>query len=431
MRISVFLLVLLVSISSFAQTARIKQLEEQRKQALREISNTDQLLRDTKKTTSNLLDRVKLISNQIFSRQKVLTLLEQEVNGIGAEQIQIEKDIVRLESDLKEKQKNYAKAIDAMQRNRRSENKLLFVLSGKSLTESYRRMRYLSEYSDWRAKQADEIKEQSEKLKERKQALAKVKVEKTTLLGLRVNEQTNLKKEEENYKVEVNEAQQKQKDLQKILSQKQQQAQALDRQIAKLIAEEVARQEREAKRREEERLRAEAAANKAAASTRTKTTTTPKTTTSKSTVTKAPVTPENVTLSNNFASNKGRLPYPISGNYTITTRFGAHQHTKFVTTSSSGIDIRSQAGAEAKAVFNGEVTYVAAIPGYNTCIIVRHGNYYTFYGNIQSIYIKQGDKVKTGQTLGKVYTDPDTGYSEIHFQLWQGTTKMNPEPWLR
>lgn len=431
MRISVFLLVLLVSVSSFAQTARIKQLEEQRKQALRDISNTDQLLRDTRKTTSNLLDRVKLISNQIFSRQKVLTLLEQEVNGIGAEQIQIEKDIVRLESDLKEKQKNYAKAIDAMQRNRRSENKLLFVLSGKSLTESYRRMRYLSEYSDWRAKQADEIKEQSEKLKERKQALAKVKVEKTTLLGLRVNEQTNLKKEEENYKVEVNEAQQKQKDLQKILSQKQQQAQALDRQIAKLIAEEVARQEREAKRREEERLRAEATANKAAASTRTKTTTTPKTTTSKSTVTKAPVTPENVTLSNNFASNKGRLPYPISGNYTITTRFGSHQHTKFVTTSSSGIDIRSQAGAEAKAVFNGEVTYVAAIPGYNTCIIVRHGNYYTFYGNIQSIYIKQGDKVKTGQTLGKVYTDPDTGYSEIHFQLWQGTTKMNPEPWLR
>ncbi len=431
MRISVFLLVLLVSISSFAQTARIKQLEEQRKQALREISNTDQLLRATKKTTSNLLDRVQLISNQIFSRQKVLTLLEQEVNGIGAEQSQIENDIVRLESDLKEKQKNYAKAIDAMQRNRRSENKLLFVLSGKSLTESYRRMRYLSEYSDWRAKQADEIKEQSEKLKERKQALAKVKVEKTTLLSLRTNEQTNLKKEEENYKVEVNEAQQKQKDLQKILSQKQQQAQALDRQIAKLIAEEVARQEREAKRREEERLRAEAAAKKAAAPTGAKTTTTPRATTSKSTVAKAPVTPENLTLSNNFASNRGRLPYPISGNYTITTRFGSHQHTKFVTTSSSGIDIRSQAGAEAKAVFDGEVTYVAAIPGYNTCIIVRHGNYYTFYGNIQSIYIKQGDKVKTGQTLGKVYTDPDTGYSEIHFQLWQGTTKMNPEPWLR
>lgn len=425
MRRLVFLFTLIISISSFAQTAKIKELEQQRKDALREISNTDQLLRDTKKTTSTLLDRVKLISNQIFSRQKVLGLLEQEVNGISAEQIKIENEVAALEAELKEKQASYAKAIDAMQRNRQGENKLLFVLSGKSLTESYRRMRYLREYSEWRSKQADEIKEQSAKLKERKEALTKVKSEKVTLIGLRSTEQENLKKEEVNYQQEVNEAQNKQKDLQKILTQKRQQAEALDRQIAKLIAEEVARQERKAKRKAEEKARAEAAKNK----TRVRPSDNKKATRPEALAT---VTPENITLSNNFAANKGKLPYPISGNYTITTRFGTHQHSKWnVTTSSSGIDIRSQAGADAKAVFNGEVTYVAAIPGYNTCIIVRHGNYYTFYGNIQSIYVKQGDSVKTGQSLGKVYTDPDTGYSQIHFQLWQGTNKMNPEPWLR
>jgi septal ring factor EnvC (AmiA/AmiB activator) len=421
MRKPVFLLALIICISSFAQTPRIKQLEEQRKQALRDISNTDRLLKDTRKTTSNLLDRIKLISNQIFSRQKVLNLLEQEVNSITAEQKKIESDIAALEEELKEKRKNYAKAIDAMQRNRRSENKFLFVLSGKSLTESYRRMRYLSQYSDWRSKQADEIREQSEKLKERKQTLAKIKADKVTLLNLRTSEQQNLKKEETNFQQEVNEAQRKQNDLQKILTQKRQQAEALDRQIARLIAEEVARQEREAKRREEEQLRAGTSGTGRS-----------RTTTARSaTAARAPATSENVTLSNNFASNRGRLPSPITGNYTITTRFGSHQHSRFVTTSSSGIDIRSQAGAEARSVFDGEVTYVAAIPGYNTCIIVRHGGYYTFYGNIQSIYIRQGDKVKTGQALGKVYTDTDTGYSQLHFQLWQGTTKMNPEPWLR
>lgn len=427
MRKLVFLLTLIVSISSFAQTAKIKQLEEQRKQALREISNTDKLLRDTKKTTATLLDRVKLIGNQIFSRQKVLNLLEQEVGGLSAQEKQTEAEIVVLEADLKEKLKNYSKAIDAMQRNRNSENKLLFVLSGKSLTESYRRMRYLSDYSNWRSKQADEIKDQSQKLKEKKEALAKAKSEKLVLMGLRTSEQEKLKQEEDNYQKEVGEAQKKQQELQKVLTQKQQQAAALDKQIAKLIAEEVARQEREAKRREEERLRAEAA-NARRRGARTGSGTTAKSTTAR---TAKPMTPENVTLSNNFASNRGKLPYPITGNYTITTRFGSHQHSKFVTTSSGGIDIRSQAGAEAKAVFNGEVTYVAAFPGYNTCIIIRHGNYYTFYGNIQSIYVKQGDKVKTGQSLGKVYTDPDTGYSQIHFQLWQGTNKMNPEPWLR
>ncbi len=424
MRILVLFVVLIVSISSFAQTARIKALEKQRKDALREISNTDQLLRDTKKTTENLLDRVKLISNQIFSRQKVLGLLEQEVTGISVEQQQIEKEVLNLEAELKDKQASYAKAIDAMQRNRQSENKLLFVLSGKSLTESYRRVRYLREYSEWRSNQADEIKEKSAKLKDRKEALTKVRSEKVTLIGLRESEQEKLKQEETNYQKEVTEAQNKQKDLQKILLQKQKQAEALDRQIAKLIAEEVARQEREAKRKAEEKARAEAAKSK----TRTRSG-------EKRTITrtaKATVSPENIVLSNNFAANKGKLPYPISGNYTITTRFGNHQHSKWnVTTSSSGIDIRSQAGADAKAVFNGEVTYVAAIPGYNTCIIVRHGNYYTFYGNIQNIYVKQGDSVKTGQSLGKVYTDSDTGYSQMHFQLWQGTNKMNPEPWLR
>ncbi len=425
MKLLVFVLIFLFSISAFAQTSRIKELERQRKEALLEITNTNKLLTETRKSTNTLLDRIKLISNQIFSRQKVLGLLEQEIGGIGVEQTRIEAEIVSLEAELKDKQSSYAKAIDGMLQNRQSENRILFVLSGKSLTESYRRLRYLRDYSEWRKDQANEIKEKSATLKERKEALSKTKTEKTALLNQRTTEQTNLKKEEDDYQKEVTDAQKKQKDLQKILNQKQQQANALDRQIAKLIAEEVARQEREAKRIAEEKAKAEAAKGNKGKDSKERT---------KPSITlpSEKMSSENVVLSNNFASNKGKLPYPISGNYVITTRFGTHQHSKWnVTTSSSGIDIRSQAGAEAKAVFNGEVTYVAAIPGYNTCIIMRHGNYYTFYGNIESIYVKQGDKIKTGQSLGKVYTDPDTGASQIHFQLWQKTTKLNPEPWLR
>jgi len=422
MRILVILLAFSISISSFAQsTPKIKELERQRKEALREISNTNKLLSETKKSTTSLLDRINLISNQIFSRQKVLELLGQEITGIDAEEKRIESEVVVLESELKDKQKNYSKAVDGMLRNRQSENRMLFILSGKSLTESYRRLRYLRDYSEWRSKQADEIKEKSDNLKERKDALAKTKKEKTVLLSQRATEQENLRKEEDNYQKEVAEAQNKQKDLQKILTQKRKQAEALDRQIAKLIAEEVARQEREAKRIAAEKAKAEAAKSGSSKGKAKPSIAIPS----------EKMTRENVVLSNNFASNRGKLPYPISGNYTISTRFGKHQHSKFVTTSSSGIDIRSQAGADAKAVFNGEVTYVAAIPGYNTCIIVRHGGYYTFYGNIQSMYVKQGDKVKTGQSLGKLYADPDTGYSELHFQLWQGTNKLNPETWLR
>lgn len=415
MRILVFLFFLFISLFSLAQSPKIKELENQRKKTLMEISNTDKLLKQTTATTTSLLDRIKLISNQIFSRQKVLDLLEQEIREIDLEQKRIEANISVLEADLRGKRKNYVNAIEGMLRNRQSENQILYVLSGKSFTESYRRLRYLRDYSEWRRMQAEEIKRQNDKLIARKEELDKAKAAKKILLGERVTEQSNLRNEESNYQQEVKEAQKKQKDLQKILAQKKKQAEALDKQISKLIAEEVARQEREAKRRAEARNKSAERLNKGSGETSSTTTS----------------TTENTKLSNNFASNKGKLPFPISGNYTITTRFGTQQHSQWVTTSSSGIDIRSQSGAEAKSVFNGEVSYVAAIPGYNTCIIVRHGNYYTVYGNIQHIYVRQGDQVKTGQALGKIYTDSDIGYSQMNFQLWQGTTKLNPEPWLR
>jgi len=417
---TVFLFIsLFISISFFAQTNReIKKLEEQRKQALLEISNTNKLLNDTKKTTSSLLSRISLLSEQIITRQKVVNLLEAEIKGIDIEQEKTEAEIKILEKELKDKQQNYAKAVDAVLKNRNRENKLLFVLSGRSLSESYRRLRYLREYSTWRSNQADEITEKSEDLKTKKQSLIKTKTSKLSLLKQREIEQLNMKKEEGIYQDEVKEAQQKQKQLQQTLAQKRKQADALNKRIEKLIAEEVARQEREAQRKAKARAEANAKAGKGS--------------NSGSSSAKPTMTDTDVKLSSNFASNKGKLPFPVTGTYSITNRFGSHQHSQWrVTTSSNGIDIKAQAGAEAKSVFNGEVSKVIAFPGYNNCLIIRHGNYYTFYGNIQSLYVKQGDTVTTGQSLGKIYTDPETNISELHFQLWQGTTKLNPEPWLR
>lgn len=419
MRIFFLLFGLLIGTLSFAQTNReIKKLEEQRKQAMLEISNTNKLLNDTKKNTSSLLSRISLISDQIITRQKIVELLEAEIRSITTEQEKTEKEIIALEGELKEKQKNYAKAVDAILKNRNSENKLLFILSGQSLSESYRRLRYLKEYSTWRSSQADEITEKSNDLKVKKEQLIKARASKLSLLKQKEIEQENLKKEETNYQQEVKEAQQKQKQLQQTLAQKRKQADALNKRIEKLIAEEVARQEREAKRKAKERAAANSKTNSSKG--RTESTATPT------------MTETDVKLSSNFASNKGKLPFPVTGTYSITNRFGSHQHSQWrVTTSSNGIDIRARAGAEAKAVFNGEVSKVIAFPGYNNCLIIRHGNYYTFYGNIQTLYVKQGDTVATGQAIGKVYTDPETNISELHFQLWQGTSKLNPEPWLR
>ncbi len=139
---------------------------------------------------------------------------------------------------------------------------------------------------------------------------------------------------------------------------------------------------------------------------------------------------EGVSLSN-FASNRGKLPVPVTGKYSIVSSFGTHQQGKHVTTNSNGIDIQTQSGANARAVFGGEVSRVVSFPGFNTCVIIRHGDYYTFYGNIQNVRVRQGQSVKMWQNIGRVFTDPDSGVTKLHFQLWNGTNKQNPMPWLK
>lgn len=450
-KIVLFILLFTCATVSFAQRSKLRDLEQQRKLALQEIENTDRLLKDTKINTSSLLNRIRLISNQIDTRQRVVQLLEQEVESIGVEEGLIAEQIQELKGELSIKKDSYHKAVVSLMRNRQNDNKLLFVLSGRSLTESYRRFKYLKDYSDWRKRQADEITAHSQRLELKQDSLKFAKKEKEQLLLHKASEQEKLKEEESNYQNEMAKAQENQQDLQRILAQKRRQAEALDKQIEKLIAQEVARQEKkaekeraEAKKREEQLL-AEKPKEAPKEEEVEKPSTTKPTETEKpidkpkETVAEKPTAAtvkENIKLSGNFASNKGKLPYPITGRYSITSRFGPQKHGRWVTTSSGGIDIQSQANAQAKAVFAGEVTTITAIPGYGTCVLVRHGNYFTFYGNIQNIAVKKGDKVALGQNLGSVYTDPDTNISQIHFQLWQSKTgatpeKLNPEPWLQ
>ena len=138
-------------------------------------------------------------------------------------------------------------------------------------------------------------------------------------------------------------------------------------------------------------------------------------------------------LSDDFAGNRGRLPSPVAGRYTIVSPFGEQQHQqlKYVRTNNSGIDIQVNPGSDARAVFNGEVTRVFVVPGFNNSVIVRHGNYLTVYSNLSQVYVKAGDRVTTRQAIGKIFSDTEDNNSTIlHFQLWKEKTKLNPTPWL-
>lgn len=401
---------LILSSSLFAQSsARVKNLEIQRKKLLEEVDTTNRLLAENKKTTGNALNRLNLLTQQVLSRKQIIALLNQELTALDEDIVLKEREVKNLEKNLQQKKDSYAEAIKKIYSRKSSRNNLLFVLSADDFSQSYRRILYLREYSNWKKDQANEITQKQEIVNLQKEILLRNKEEKNNLLQERRNEETQLIKEESTQKSEVQSLQKDRKKLQNELAQKQKQANALNKEIERIIAEEVAKSRKEAEAKSGGKARtAETKGGYA-------------------------MTKEEQNLSSNFASNKGKLPFPLKGAYKVVEGFGVHQHKelKNVSVNNSGIDIETTRGNEACSVFNGVVSRVFTIPGSTYSVIIRHGNYLTLYSNIETVYVKQGDSVKTGQTLGKIYTDPSKGNSTLlHFQIWKDTVKQNPLSWL-
>ncbi|HHW80758.1 MAG TPA: peptidoglycan DD-metalloendopeptidase family protein [Bacteroidales bacterium] len=428
MRYLVVFFCLSLSFSVFSQTGEIERLQKRRESLQADIENTNKLFLDVKKQTTTIIQRINLINKQIETRKEIINVQQEEIKALDRETARLEKQIVELNKELEIRKEKYANAIKSVMNKRQSENKIFFILSGKSFGEALRRMQYLKQYSKVQKSQANEIKEKNAELAQKKEEVQKAKEERRkTLMAIR-DEQSKLIAEERNRTTEMSKAQGKQKELQKELQEKQRQANRLNSEIERLIAEEVARQERE-RRLAEERRRKEQEKEKAKAKTKDDKT--------------APVTKpieeepliadaETFNLSKNFIANKGRLPMPVTGPATIVSSFGVHKHSEWnVSTNSSGIDIQAQRNSDIRSIFDGEVSRIIAFPGYNNCVILRHGDYYTFYANIINVYVKKGQRVKTGDALGKIYTDSDTGIASMHFQLWNKTTKLDPAPWLK
>ena len=403
------------------KSSAVRKLEQQRKEALADIEQTNQLLQETSKSAKSSLNRLNLLSKQILSRKKVISLLNQELDEIEKELMTIQGEIRRLRGQLCEKQENYGKSMRGLYKRHSAQDKLLFVLSAETFSQSLRRIRYLQEYADWQKRQAKEIIAKQQEIDLKKQEMEKTRAEKRALLGTRQEESKKLQSEEAVQKEEVQQLNKKQKDLKAELRKKQKQAEALNRQIEKLIAEEIARAEAEARAARE---KAERAAREQAAKRKSSGGNTADKPMREERVAATKggyaMTKEERQLSDNFGSNRGKLPYPVTGRYTVVATFGEQQHSelKYVRTSNSGIDIQTAPGADARAVFNGVVTRVFVVPGYNNSVIVRHGNYLTVYSNLSQVYVKAGDAVSTRQALGKIYSDPEEGQATIlHFQL--------------
>lgn len=398
--------------TAFGQkSAEIRELESRRKAALAEIEMTSQLLSETKESAQSSLNRLNLIARQIQQRREIITLLTLEVAVIDNNIRKIREEINLLETELRSKRDGYEQSVKQLFKRRKLQDKLLFILSADNFSQSLRRIRYLREYTDWQKRQAAGILEKQKEIKAQWELLEKTREEKQGVLQAREAENSRLAMEENAQKQAVDGLNRKQRQLQAELKKKQQQAEALNRQIEKQIAAEVARTRKKAESKDaspEDKRVAETQGGYA-------------------------MTKDEKLLAGNFAANRGSLPIPVTGNYSIVGVYGEQQHQslKYVRFFNNGIDIRATAGADARAVFGGVVSKVFVQPGYNNSIIVRHGNYLTVYSNLIDVYVKQGETVQIRQALGKIFTDSDNDNATIlHFELWKETDKQNPRPWL-
>jgi septal ring factor EnvC (AmiA/AmiB activator) len=410
MRIQILFFLWMMSVTlSAQQSIRTRELEKQRKTLLTEIEGTNQLLSENKRSITNVLRNLNLVVQQIDSRKKLIAVLEKEIHVLDEEIRFKEFQIQEMDQELLKKKDRYAASIRKMYEQKNNEGQLmLFVLAADNPAQSFRRMLYLKEYANWRKQQAGEIIGQQKKINREKASLLSGKREKEALMLTKKNEEDHLQKEESARKMEVAGLQKNATKLQTEVDKKKKQAAALDREIARIIADEIAKTNQAAKAEPHTQRKAETKGGYA-------------------------MTKEEQTLSSTFVGNRGKLPFPLKGNYKIISHFGQQQYgdLKNVRYNSNGIEIKTTPGNHAKAVFDGVVTKVFIVPGFQNSIIIRHGNYLTLYSCLEQVFVKQGDKVKTGQDIGKIYTDSEENNDTIlHFELWKEQTKLNPEPWL-
>lgn len=431
-RLIVIFCICLCTCTLSAQTTRkIRQLEKQRNELKQQIAESETLLQSTKKDVKSQLGNLALISGQIEERQKYIQTIESDVNSIQQEINRLEKDLARLQKELGEKRQKYEQSVKYLYRNKSIQDKLMFIFSAENFGQMYRRLRYVREYADYQRLQGIQVQRKQKQVTEKATSLKNSRKAKEDLLKQGEAEKAKLEAQEQERKQILSGLQKKQRSIQSELAKKRRSADKLNAQIDRLIEEEI---EKARKRAEEEaRRKAEEARKAAEAAKGASGTSAAKTETSKTPVEKLEaykVDSEDRRLSSVFEKNKGILPVPITGPYVVVGHYGQYQvkGLRNVKLDNKGMDIKGKAGANARAIFDGEVSAVFQYNGL-TNVLVRHGSYISVYCNLSTVRVKKGSQVRARDVLGEVHTNAD-GETILHFQLRKETVKLNPELWI-
>ena len=381
--------------AAFTAIAQNTKAQEDRKARLvREIEILDSQIRASDTKNANALNQLNLIQEKIALRKSLIAESDARIKELNSEIGRKQKHIDSLQLRLDTMSFYYNRLVKSAYKNRDPKLWYMYIVASDNLGQGMRRYSFLKNLSREMNTQGKKIKESKAELETERAALLGMKEEAESLRAERVVEMQKLSKEEASSKTTINRLQKEKKQYQKQLASKKKEVEALNKEIARIIAETMKGVTKEKK-------------NSSAKST-----------------------PVDYALGKEFSSNKGKLPWPVEG--PVVETFGVHYHPVYKQLKlpdSDGISIAVSDGTPVKAVFEGIVKNVIVQPGYNKCVLVQHGDWFTFYCKLGSVSVKAGDKVKTGQILGTV--EPIAGVTQLHFQLWSSKGPQNPLPWLR
>lgn len=413
---------------AYAQTRSSSQLKQDKQKIEKEIANTQALLKKTEKNQKASLQQIAVLRQQISSREKLITALNEEILQMEQQQELNQQMILSLQKKLEYMKSDYAQVVYMAYRNRRLMDKVTFILAADDFSQMFRRLRFYTVFSENVRSQSEKIQKTQEELNHKNEEILAMKGEKQNLLS---GKETEIKKLESDRQEKTKNAEQLKKQSQKLSAQlkdKQKKRKELDAAIQKAIKAEIAaanaknaksNNKSNASNSKSGSTSASASSNKSGSSSAN----------TRSTATIA-LTPEEQTLNNSFVANKGSLPWPVAKGAKVG-EFGnyAHPDVPSVMIENRGIDIMTDAGCAVRAVFQGEVSAVMDVMG-TKVVMIRHGEYISVYQNMATVSVSKGAKVSTKQSIGTVAKNSATNTYELHFELWKNDSYLNPNSWL-
>ena len=400
-------------IATYGQTnSKVAEMESQRSKLEQEINESKQLLTTAEKDTESQLAALSALTAQIKKQQELVNKLDADIRATNREIKSIEEQLVTLQAELDRRRDHYAHALRLMTSRNTFENRLMFLLSAESFNQMVRRLRYLREYSTFQQRQGEALMAKQEELNNKRAELENTRKSLRSLLAKRIEEKKELDLRQAEQQKLVGSLKKKQKEIRSRIARQQKERNKLNEEINRIIEAEIAARNVQQK--------AEADNSEGGKP-------------SDSTMPAYRQSTAEKKLSVVFEDNKGRLPVPITGPYLVTSHYGVNyvEGLKGVKYNNYGVDIRGQQNAQARAIFEGTISYIFEHPQIqgSYIVMIRHGQYISAYFNLTNLKVKKGDKVKTNEPLGTICAN-GTGNYVMQFQLRKDTQSLNPELWL-